>query len=85
MLLCETMTEDEVRNGPEGQRMKVTEFERTKNKTSRRKTVMHQRKVMKSGSVCVALNIVALCSCKMWGIDINAVILKRATVHQHVL
>lgn len=60
MLLCETMTQEEVRTGPQGQRMTVTEFERTNNKTSRRKTVMHQRKVMKSCSVCVALNILTV-------------------------
>lgn len=66
MLLCEAMTEDEVRSVSEGQRMKTTEFGRTKNKRSRRKTAMHQRKVMKCGSVCVALNIVAVCCYKMY-------------------
>lgn len=83
MLLCEAMIEDEVRNVAEGQRMIRTEFERTKNKTSRRQTVMQQRKLMKCGSVCLALNIVVVCCYKMWGIDANVVILEGATVHHH--
>lgn len=83
MLLCEAMIEDEVRNAPEGQRMIITEFERTKNKISRRNMVTHHRKLVKGGSVCVCVFLVAVCCYKMWGIDANVVILERATVHNH--